>query len=207
VADMRSSSPAEPPKPQIFMPFQQHPLGSMALNLVVRTAASDPLTLAQTVSQKVRALNGDVPVRMSTMDATVERAMSTSRFQTLLLGLFASVALVLAMAGVYGIVSFTVSQRTSELGLRIALGAQRSEIIGLTLASGLRLTMLGIVIGWFASLGMARLVASMLFATSQRDPVIFGTVPLALLAAATLASVVPAVRAARVDPVVALRTE
>ena len=206
-ANMRSSSPSEPPKPQIFMPFQQHPAGSTSLNLVLRTASADPLTLGQTVSQKVRALNGDVPVRLSTMDATIERALSTSRFQTLLLGLFATVALVLAMAGVYGVVSFTVSQRTSEMGLRMALGAQRREIVRLTLASGLRLTMIGVVIGWLASLGLARLVASMLFATSQRDPLIFGAVPVALLAAAALASMVPAVRAARVDPVVALRTE
>jgi putative ABC transport system permease protein len=207
VADMRSSSPSAPPTPQIFMPFQQHPLGSTALNVVVRTASADPLTLAQTVSQKVRALNGDVPVRMSTMDATIDRAMSTSRFQTLLLGLFATVALVLAIAGVYGIVSFTVSQRTSELGLRMALGAQRKEIVALTLASGLRLTMLGVAIGWLASLGLARLVASMLFATSARDPLIFGVVPVVLLAAAATASMAPALRAARVDPVVALRTE
>src|SRR5262245_7234120 len=207
VANMRSQSPSEPPTPQIFMPFQQHPLGSTSLNLVVRTAASDPLALAQTVSQKVRALNFDAPVRISTMDATVERAMSTSRFQTLLLGLFASVALILAMAGVYGIVSFSVSQRTSELGLRIALGAQRSEIIPLTLAGGLRLTLVGVAIGWLASLGMAQLVASMLFATSQHDPLIFGAVPLVLLLVAALASTAPALRAARVDPVVALRTE
>jgi putative ABC transport system permease protein len=93
VANMRSSSPAEEAKPQIFMPSQQHPLGSTSLNLVVRTALADPLTLAPTISQKVRALNSDVPVRMSTMDATIERATSTSRFRTLLLGLFAAVAL------------------------------------------------------------------------------------------------------------------
>jgi len=207
VANMRSSSPSEPPKPQIFMPFQQHPIGSTSLNLVIRTALADPLALGPTIAQKVRALNSDVPVRMSTMDATIERAMSTSRFQTLLLGLFAAVALVLAMAGVYGIVSFTVSQRTSELGLRMALGAQRREIVALTLASGLRLTVLGVAIGWLASLGLARLVAAMLFATSAHDPLIFGAVPMVLLAVAALASMAPALRAARVDPVVALRTE
>jgi putative ABC transport system permease protein len=207
VGNMRSSSPAAPPTPQIFMPFQQHPLGSTSLSLVMRTASPDPLTLSQTVSQKVRALNGDVPVRMSTMDATIERARSTSRFQAMLLGLFAGVALILAMAGVYGIVSFSVSQRTSELGLRMALGAQRREIVALTLASGLRLTLLGVAIGWLASLGLARLVASMLFATSQRDPVIFAAVPAILVAVAALASMAPAIRAARVDPVVALRTE
>ena len=207
VANMRSSSPSEPPKAQIFMPFQQHPLGSTSLNVVVRTAATDPLTLAQTISQKIRTLNSDVPVRMSTMDATIERAVSTQRFRTLLLGMFAAVALLLAMAGVYGIVSFTVSQRTSELGLRMALGAQPREIVALTLSTGLRLTIVGVAIGWLASLGLARLISSMLFATSERDPLIFLTVPAALVAVATLASTAPAFRAARVDPVVALRTE
>jgi len=155
----------------------------------------------------VRALNSDVPVRISTMDATIERAMSTSRFQTLLLGLFATVALLLAMAGVYGLVSFTVSQRTSELGLRMALGAQPREIVALTLSSGLRLTLVGIAIGWVASLALSRVIASMLFATSARDPLIFVAVPLLLLAVAAVASTAPAIRAARVDPMVALRVE
>ena len=129
------------------------------------------------------------------------------RFQTMLLGLFATVALLLAMAGVYGIVSFMVSQRTSELGLRMALGAQPREIVTLTLASGLRLTVIGVAIGWLASLGLARLLSSMLFATSARDPLIFIAVPAALVAVAALASMAPAIRAARVDPVVALRAE
>jgi len=207
VANMRSSSPSEPPKPQIFMPFQQHPLGSTSLSVVVRTAVADPLTLAATVSQRIRALNSDVPVRTSTMDATIERAVSTQRFRTMLLGLFATVALLLAMAGVYGIVSFTVSQRTNELGLRMALGAQPREIVALTLASGLRLTAIGVAVGWIASLGLARLLSSMLFATSERDPLIFVAVPAVLVTVAALASMAPALRAARVDPVVALRTE
>jgi len=207
VANMRSSAPSEPPKPQIFMPFQQHPLGSTSLNVVVRTSLADPLALGPTISQKVRALNSDVPARISTMEATIDRAMSTSRFQKVLLGLFATVALLLAMAGVYGLVSFTVSQRTSELGLRMALGAQPREIVALTLASGLRLTLAGIAIGWLSSIALARVIASMLFATSAHDPLIFAAVPLLLLVVAALASMAPAVRAARVDPVVALRTE
>jgi len=207
VADMRSSDPAQPPKPQLFMPYQQHPQGSTALSLVLRTASPDPLALAQTVAQRVRALNGDVPVRTATMEATIDRAVSTPRFRTLLLGLFAAVALLLAMAGVYGIVTFTVSQRTSELGLRIALGARPREIVALTLASGLRLTAVGVAIGWIVSLAAARVLSSMLFATSERDPLIFAAVPFVLILVAALASMVPAIRAARVDPVVALRTE
>jgi putative ABC transport system permease protein len=207
VSDMRSSDPSTPPKPQIFMPFQQHPLGSTSLTLVLRTASPDPLAITQTVAQRVRTLNGDVPLRVSTMDATLERAVSSPRFRTVLLGLFAAIALLLAMAGVYGLVSFTVSQRTSELGLRMALGAQRRDIVRLTLASGLTLTAVGVAIGWAAALALSRLLSSMLFATSARDPLIFGAVPATLVAVAAVASLGPALRAARVDPVVALRTE
>jgi ABC-type antimicrobial peptide transport system permease subunit len=111
------------------------------------------------------------------------------------------------MAGVYGLVSFTVSQRTTELGVRMALGAQRSEIVRLTLAGGLRLTAVGVAAGWLLSLAAGRLLSSMLFATSERDPLIFTAVPGALVAVAALASVAPALRAARVDPVIALRSE
>jgi putative ABC transport system permease protein len=206
VADVRSVDPALPPQPQLFMPFQQHPLGSTSLTLVVRTGA-DPLGLSHAVVEKVRALNGDVPIRVSTMDATLEQAVSTPWFRTVLLGIFAGIALLLAMAGVYGVVSFVVSQRTSELGLRMALGARPLEIIKLTLLSGLRLTAAGVALGWIASLALARVVSSMLFSISARDPLVFLAVPAALLAAAALASAAPAIRAARVDPVVALRRE
>jgi predicted permease len=206
VADARSSDPALPPQPQIYMPYQQHPLGSTSLTIVMRTA-SDPLQLSQVVTSKVRAANGDVPVRVSTMEATLDRAVSTPWFRTVLLGIFAAVALVLAMAGVYGVVSFTVSQRTSELGLRMALGAQPMEIIKLTLLGGLRLTVAGVAVGWIASLALARVLSSMLFATSARDPLIFIAVPAVLVAVAALASMAPAIRAARVDPVIALRSE
>jgi len=205
-ANVRAVDPALPPQPQLFMPFEQHPLGSTALTLVMRTGP-DPLRLSPAVVEKVRAVNGDVPVRVSTMDATLEQAVSTPWFRTVLLGIFAAVALLLAMAGVYGVVSFMVSQRTSELGLRMALGAQPFEIVKLTVLSGLRPTLIGVVIGWGVSLALARVVASMLYSTSARDPLIFAAVPAALVLAAIIASAAPAIRAGRVDPVVALRSE
>jgi predicted permease len=206
VANVRSADPALPPQPQLFMPFEQHPLGSTSLTLVLRTA-SDPLLLSRSVAEKVRTLNGDVPIRVSTMEATLEQAMATARFRTVLLGIFAAVALLLAVAGVYGVVSYTVSQRTSELGLRMALGARPVEIVTLTLLSGLRLTAIGVALGWTSSLALARIVSSMLYSTSARDPLVFVAVPAALLAAAACASAAPAMRAARVDPVIALRAE
>ena len=205
-ANVRAVDPALPPQPQLFMPFEQHPLGSTALTLVMRTGP-DPLRLSPAVVAKVRAVNGDVPIRVSTMDATLDQAVSTPWFRTVLLGIFAAVALLLAMAGVYGVVSFMVSQRTGELGLRMALGAQPWEIVKLTVISGLRPTLAGVVLGWAVALVLARVVASMLYSTSARDPLIFAAVPAALILAAIAASAAPAIRAARLDPVVALRTE
>jgi ABC-type antimicrobial peptide transport system permease subunit len=111
------------------------------------------------------------------------------------------------MAGVYGLVSFSVSQRTSELGLRMALGARPAAIVALTVGSGIRLSLLGVACGWLAALALGRVVASMLFATEARDPLIFAAVPALLVAVAALASLAPALTAARVDPVVALRAE
>jgi putative ABC transport system permease protein len=206
VADVRSTDPAVKPQPQIYHPYLQHPIPATALTLVLRTA-SDPLQAATATLQKVRALNADVPVKFSTMDETLGVAVSAPRFRTILLGLFAGLALVLAMAGVYGIVSFTVSQRTSEMGLRMALGAQRSAIVRLTLASGLKLTAIGVALGWAAAFAMARVLSSMLFEVPERDPVVFGVAPAVLLVVACLASMAPALRASRVDPSVALRVE
>jgi putative ABC transport system permease protein len=206
VADIRSTDPSVRPTPQIYHPFQQHPLPSTAMTVVLRTA-SDPMQISTAALQTIRRLNSEVPVKFSTMEETIGVAVSTPRFRTILLGLFAALALVLAMAGVYGIVSFTVSQRTSEMGLRMALGARRGEIVRLTLASGLQLTAIGVVIGWIAALGAVRLLDTMLFEVQPRDPVAFGVAPAMLLAVACLASVAPALRASRVDPSVALRNE
>ena len=152
-------------------------------------------------------MNPDVPVKVSTMEEALGVAVSTPRFRTVLLGLFAALALVLAMAGVYGIVSFTVSQRTSEMGLRMALGAQRGEIVRLTLASGLKLTAMGVVVGWVAAFAAVRVIETMLFEVSARDPIVFLVAPAVLLTVAGLASMAPALRASRVDPSVALRVE
>jgi predicted permease len=205
-ADVRANDPSIAPQPQVYMPFEQHPSFSTALTLVLRTAA-DPLQVAAATQQRIRGLNPEVPVKISTMSEALGVAVAAPKFRTVLLGLFAALALVLAMAGVYGIVSFTASQRTSEMGLRMALGAQRSEIIRLTLASGMKLTAVGVAIGWIAAFALSRVLSSMLFQVPDRDPLVFGLAPLLLLAVAGLASIAPALRAARVDPSVALRVE
>jgi predicted permease len=206
VADVRSTDPSVKPQPQIFHPYLQHPFPATAMTIVLRTAG-DPLQASTATLQKIRAINPDVPVKFSTMEETLGVAVSAPRFRTILLGLFAALALVLAMAGVYGIVSFTVAQRTSEMGLRMALGAQRSAIVRLTLASGLKLTAIGVVVGWIAAFAMARVLATMLYEVPERDPLTFGVAPAVLLAVACLASAAPALRASRVDPALALRSE
>jgi predicted permease len=206
VADVRAGDPSLSPQPQIYMPFQQHPRYSTALTIVARTAA-DPWQLSQAAAQAVRALNPDVPIKITTMEAAIDDAVSAPRFRTILLGTFAGLALLLAMAGVYGVVSFSVSQRTSEMGLRMALGAQRSDIVRLTLANALRPTLAGVAAGSIASLALARIVSSMLFATDAHDPVIFIAVPASLLGVACVASMAPALKASRVDPATALRLE
>jgi predicted permease len=206
VANVRASDPSRPPTPQLYMPYEQHPYYATALTIVVRTV-SDPLALADVLSQKTRALNPDVPVKVSTMDARLSTSVSAPRFRTVLLGTFAGLALVLALAGVYGVMAFTVSQRTCEMGLRMALGAQRSEIVRMTLVSGLRLTSIGVVVGVIAALAATRVLSTMLFDVGEHDPAIFVGVPALLLLVAELASVVPALRAARVDPAIALRAD
>jgi putative ABC transport system permease protein len=206
VSDVRATDPSIAPQPQIYMPFEQHPTFATAMTLVLRTT-SDPLLVANGIQQKIRILNPEVPVKITTMDETLGVAVAAPRFRTILLGLFAGLALILAMAGVYGVVSFTVSQQTSEIGLRMALGAQRSEIVRMTLASGLKLTAIGVVAGWIVAFALARVLSSMLFAIPERDPVVFGVAPAVLLVIACLASLTPAVRAARLDPSAALRVE
>jgi len=176
------------------------------LTLVLRTSG-DPMQAAQPLVQHVRALRPDVPVKTTTMEEALGLAVAAPRFRTILLGLFAGVALLLAMAGIYGVVSFSVSQRTSEIGLRMALGAQRSEIVRLTVVSGLRLTAIGVVAGCAAALAMSQVVSSMLFETTARDPLVFVLVATLLLVVAAVASMAPAIRAARIDPMAALRGE
>jgi predicted permease len=206
VADVIASDPTRPAWPQLFTPFAQHPYAATTMTLVIRTEA-DAGAIAAAVAQRVRALDADVPVRLGTMTETMSAAMAVPRFRTTLVGLFAGLALTLAMVGVYGLVSFSVAQRTSELGLRMALGAQRAEIVRLTLSDGLRLAVLGVVIGWPVALVLSRVLSSLLFQVTPRDPVAFGVAPALLLAAAGAASLWPALRASRVDPAIALRVE
>jgi ABC-type antimicrobial peptide transport system permease subunit len=141
------------------------------------------------------------------MDETVARSIGQKRFTMTLLAAFAGIALLLASVGIYGVLSYLVGQRTQEIGVRMALGAQRLDVLTMVLGDGARMTLAGVGIGMVAALGLTRLMASMLFGVKPTDPLTFGGVAVLLCAIALLACYVPARRAMRVDPMVALRRE
>jgi predicted permease len=206
VGNVRTVDPARAPQPELYLPYEQHPFFATALTLVARTAA-DPATVAAPFGEVIRRANPDVPVRTSTMTATLSTSVATPRFRTLLVGTFAALALCLAVAGVYGVMAYTVERRTSEIGLRLALGAAHGDILALVLKQGLALAIAGIVCGCVLAFAVTRLLAGMLFGVTAMDPLVFAIVPLLLLASAAAACAAPALRASRVDPMIALRAE
>jgi putative ABC transport system permease protein len=206
VGNVRAYDPSRPPGPELYMPYLQHPLFASTLTLVARTAG-EPLAAANQFREIMRSVDSQVPARVSTMTDTMSVAVSTPRFRTLLIGAFALLAFVLAMAGVYGVMAYTVGRRTSEIGLRMALGAGSSNILGLVMAAGLRLALAGIAVGSLLAYAVAQSLRGMLFAVGPLDPVVFASAPLALFVTAAAACIVPALRAARVDPMIALRAD
>jgi putative ABC transport system permease protein len=205
LGDMRNVGIAADVQPEIYLPFAQLPWPSM--HLVVRTAG-DPRTFVSAVRRRVLALDPDQPVTaIHTMDEILETAAAQPRFTTSLLGALSGTALLLAIVGIYGVISYSVSERTQEMGIRLALGAERTDILRLVLGQGLALALGGIAIGLAASLALTRLLASMLYRVSATDPMTFvgGSLLFALIA--LVASYIPARRATRVDPMVALRYE
>ena len=204
--DVRQFGPAQQPWPEIYMPYEQHPYASTALNVMVFTGAS-PGSLSEVLRRKVHDLSPDVPVKFTTMEASLAENVAAPRFRTVLLGVFAGIALALAMAGVYGVMAYTVGQRSGEIGLRVALGASSSDVLRLVLRQALGLAALGLVIGLACAVAAARLLASMLFEVKPGDAVTYAGVAIVLGAVTLLASYIPARRAARLDPLVALRQE
>jgi predicted permease len=207
VGDVRTWGPNLPAQAEIYMPYEQHPGPATALRIVARTATADPLALTDTMRRKIGARNPDVPVKASTMELTLGTASATPRFQTFLLIVFAGVALALALAGVYGVMAYTVGQRVPELGLRIALGATPEDIRALIFGQGAKLAAGGLVIGIALALVSGKLLEGLLFNVTPRDPVILGAVVAAVSVATMAACYLPMRRAVRVDPMVALRAE
>ncbi len=179
----------------------------MGIYFVARTH-DDPLSLAPAMRRAVWDVDPDQPIRqMLTMDQLVARSLSGRRFYALLLGSFAGVALILAAMGIYGVMSYSVSQRTHEIGVRMALGAERGGVLKQVITRGLLLTVVGVVLGIAASLGLTRFISSQLYGVSATDPVTFTGISLLLVGVALAACYIPARKAARADPLVALRHE
>ena len=207
VADIHSEGPTVPVQPEIFMPYQQHPGPATTLNIVARVETGDPLALGETIRGRIARLNRDVPVRATTMESTLATAAETPWFRTVLIVVFASVALVLALAGIYGLMTYTVTQRVPELGVRIALGASRGNILRLILGEGALLAIAGLALGIGLSLAAGRLLQGLLFGVTPREPWVFASVAVLIGLAALAACYLPGRRAVAVDPIVALRAE
>jgi putative ABC transport system permease protein len=207
VKDIRTNGPSRPVQAEIYMPYEQHQGPATSLNIVLRTDAIDPLAIGATAARQIRSQTPEVPVRIETMEMTMATATAAPRFRTVLLVVFAAVALLLALAGVYGVMAYTVSQRVPEIGLRVALGASPSDVIGLVLREGALLIVIGLAVGAALSFAGARFISGLLFGVSARDPMVFVAVSVIVAMAAMAACLVPGRRALRVDPLLALRSE
>ena len=194
-----------PAEPTVYWPNPELVYNEMAV--LVRTV-DDPLTSVSAVRNELKQMDSELPMAgIATMDQLLGDSISRSRFTMLLLGIFAAIALVLASVGIYGLVAYSVAQRTREFGVRIAFGAERRDVLLLVLSHGARLTLLGIGLGIVASLAVTRLLATLLYGMSATDPTTFAAVALLLALVALAACYLPARRATRVDPMVALRSE
>jgi len=189
----------------VYYAHSQHPGGSMFL--VARTT-SDPASVADAIVQQVRAIDPDVPVYdIATMQQRVHESVARQRFAMTMLGAFAFLAMILAAVGVYGVMSFLVTQGTPDIAIRMALGAQRKSILSLVFRQGMALASIGVVAGLIGAYSLTRLMGGLLFGVSARDPLTFAGVTVLLMMAALSACYFPARRAMRVDPMVALREE
>jgi putative ABC transport system permease protein len=209
VADVRQMGLDEPVKAEMYLPYQQVPdwPGYTPRDLAIRTLG-DPMSIAGSVRQIVREVDPDQPIsNIATMADVLGDEAAQRRIGMIMLAAFAGLALLLASLGIYGVLAYFVTQHTNEIGVRIALGANRRNILALVLKKGMGLTLLGIAIGLATSFAFTRLMSSLLFGVKSSDPVTFTVVPLLLVVVALLACWIPARRATKVDPMIALRYE
>ena len=203
VQDVKYFGLAEPPLPSLYLPVGQAPFRRM--NFTIRTTTA-PDNLARSVRREIASVDPLVPVsRVATMESILSSSVARERFSMLLLGLFAVVALLLASVGVYGVISYSISQRTAELGIRMAIGANPADVRKLVLIQGAKLAGWGVLGGVAGAFALSRVMASQLYGVSSTDPWIFGGVPLTLALVAMIATYLPALRASRIDPVEALQ--
>jgi putative ABC transport system permease protein len=203
VGDIRHQSLQNAPFPAMYMPTRQ--IGGT--NLVIRTQG-DPLSLVSGVRKEVQAIDPDQPIAaVKTMNDWVASSVAAPRYRTTLLALFAALAMVLAATGIYGVMSYSVAQRTHEIGVRMALGARRVDVLKLVVRQGMVLTLIGVIVGLGGAFALTRVMSTLLFGVTAKDPITFGVVAALLIAVAFIACFVPARRATKVDPLIALRYE
>lgn len=211
VGDVRATGLNRQPRPEIYVPVAQLPDGINALNLrllpvawIVRTTV-EPHSLQSAIAARLVKGSGQPVARVNTMDEVMAQSTARAKLNALLMTIFGCSALLLAAIGIYGLIAYAVQQRTQEIGIRLALGAEAKDVRNLVIVQGMRLTLLGAAIGLAASAGLSRFIASFLFGVQPWDPFVFVAVPFLLCAVALLAVWLPARRATKVDPIVALR--
>jgi putative ABC transport system permease protein len=203
--DVRQLGLSHEPPPLLYLPYEQFALPFT--NVFVRSTLPTN-AVASLLRTQLTSIDPDLPlVDVMTLQSVMDRSVDDPRFRTILIGLFALLALVLAAVGVYGLISYSVTQRTREIGIRVALGAQPRQVLTPVIREGVVLAALGIAIGLAGALALTRLLASFLFGIGATDPLTFVIVSVLLIVAALLASYIPSRRALRVDPLIALRAE
>jgi predicted permease len=207
-ADVKHFTVRESTGPEFYVVYTQKPYPDMLTMQVALRTQADPRAIIGSAREAIRSVDPSLPIaKVSTLASLVDDSMTQPRFSMLLLGAFAALALVLASIGIYGVISYSVAQRTQEFGIRLALGAQPRNVFSIVLSQGARLALLGIFLGFIAAFAVTRLMASLLFGVQPTDPVTFVVVPALLMGVTLLACYIPARRATRVDPIVALRYE
>jgi putative ABC transport system permease protein len=205
-SDEKNNGLGEDPAPEMFLPFPNLPWSHLRLSL--RSASGNPFVLVPAVRQRLAQIDSDQPItEVQTLEQILAQSRAQSEFTVALFGIFSALALVLATVGIYGVISYAVAQRTQELGIRMALGATQTDVLKLVVGRGLMLAGVGIAIGLIAPFTLTPLMTSLLYKVSPADPLTVAGSAILFLAAALLASYIPARRATKVDPMVALRSE
>jgi ABC-type antimicrobial peptide transport system permease subunit len=200
---MRNDNPATPPGPEIYMAYRQHPYYANDLHIVVRAQGDISAAAHKTIAR----IDPDIPVKVSTLEQFHSDAIALPRFRTLLLIIFAGLAAALATAGVYGVMSYVAAQRLAEMGVRVALGATRRDIVSILVGGGARLAAIGLAGGLAIAFVAGHLIESMLYGIRPLDPIAICGAVLLLSGAAFLAALIPALRVSRVDPALVLRND
>jgi ABC-type antimicrobial peptide transport system permease subunit len=206
VGDVRQDSPADDPTPALYFPLAQHPYLANEVQIVLRTATA-PAALIPAVRQRALATDATIATKFTTMDDALAAATEPQQLRSELLTAFAALALLLAAVGMYSVTSYTVAQQVREIGIRMALGADRAAVAREVMMTAAKSGLLGIALGVLVSLEASRVLSSFLSGVAALDPVSYGVAACVLVTAAALAALLPARRAASTDPMVALRTE